>query len=172
MSFCSQCGCEIELRFCRRCGAPNVWSGGVEVADSPNRVRIPPAYPSLSLVNQFMIDALESLSQAMANQIASILAAQMAVVEWEAVNLPVQIESQTQNVPIDIQPGPASGGNVTPAELQAIIDQLQDTLDSDNEISEMTSMQLQMLMDAGSKLLELVSHIEDYKRRLAAHQLD
>jgi hypothetical protein len=119
-----------------------------------------------------MIDALESLSQAMANQIASILAAQMAVVEWEAVNLPVQIESQTQNVPIDIQPGPASGGNVTPAELQAIIDQLQDTLDSDNEISEMTSMQLQMLMDAGSKLLQLVSDIEDYKRRLVAHQLD
>ena len=118
-----------------------------------------------------MIDALESWTQAMANQIASILAAQMAAVGGD-VNLPVQVGSQTQNVPIDIQPGPASGGNVTPAQLQAIIDQLQDMLDSDNEISEMVSMQLQMLMDAGSKLLELVSHIEDYKRRLAAHQLD
>ena len=66
----------------------------------------------------------------------------------------------------------AAGGNVTPAELQVIIQQLQKILDSDNEISEIGNMQLQMLMNAGTKLLQLVSDIEDYKRRLLTHQLD
>jgi len=37
---------------------------------------------------------------------------------------------------------------------------LQNDLDSDNEISEMTSMQLQMLMDTRSKLLQTVSAIQ------------
>jgi hypothetical protein len=44
--------------------------------------------------------------------------------------------------------------------LQTVQNSLQDILDSENEISEMTSMQLQMLMDMRSKLLQTASNIE------------
>ena len=47
--------------------------------------------------------------------------------------------------------------NVNAAAIQAAIQALQNALDSDNEISEMTSMQLQMLMDMRSKLLQTAS---------------
>jgi len=164
MPFCSRCGCEIELRFCRRCGAPSVRSVVVEEADSPNRVRISPA-PLLNVLSQFMIDALESWAQAMADQIAATL--------WNAGAVEVTADGgyASQTVPTDVELA-AAGGNVTPAELQFIIQQLQKILDSDNEISEIGNMQLQMLMNAGTKLLQLVSEIEDYKRHLLAHQLD
>ena len=46
------------------------------------------------------------------------------------------------------------------SQLSAIQNELQNSLDSDNEISEMGSMQLQMLMDVRSKLLQTVSNIE------------
>lgn len=45
-------------------------------------------------------------------------------------------------------------------QLSALQNQLQNALDSENEISEMGSMQLQMLMDARSKLLQMASDIE------------
>jgi hypothetical protein len=51
-------------------------------------------------------------------------------------------------------------GSVKAAAIQAAIQTLQNALDSDNEISEMTSMQLQMLMDLRSELLEAASDIE------------
>jgi hypothetical protein len=51
-------------------------------------------------------------------------------------------------------------GNVMVAAIQAAIQTLQNALDSDNEMSEMTSMRLQMLMDMRSKLLQTASDIE------------
>jgi hypothetical protein len=112
-----------------------------------------------------MIDALESWAQAMADQIAATL--------WNAGAVEVTADGgyASQTVPTDVELA-AAGGNVTPAELQSIIQQLQNILDSDNEISEIENMQLRMLMNAGTKLLQLVSEIEDYKRHLLAHQLD
>jgi len=41
-----------------------------------------------------------------------------------------------------------------------VVSTLQNVLDSDNEISEMTSMQLQMLMDTRAKLLQTASDME------------
>lgn len=49
---------------------------------------------------------------------------------------------------------------ITAQSIQSAVNVLQNDLDSDNEISEMTSMQLQMLMDARSKLLQTASDIE------------
>jgi len=53
----------------------------------------------------------------------------------------------------------AAPGNIAQI-IGSAISILQNDLDSDNEISEMTSMQLQMLMDARSKLLQTASDIE------------
>ena len=44
--------------------------------------------------------------------------------------------------------------------LTALQNELQNSLDSDNEISEMRSMPLQMLMDQRSKLLQTASDLE------------
>ncbi len=128
MSFCSQCGCDIDLRFCRRCGAPNVWSG---VADSPNRVRISPeeAYRSLNMVSRFIFGTVGSWAQAVADQVV--------VVQTEVTS-----------------------GNLTLAQLQAILQELQDELDSLNDLSDMASTELQMLMDLNNTLLQTFSNIE------------
>ena len=48
----------------------------------------------------------------------------------------------------------------TVQQIATIVAALQDALDSDNEVSEMASMQLQMLMDARSKLLQTASDVE------------
>jgi hypothetical protein len=58
-------------------------------------------------------------------------------------------------------PGSATSGNsVSLNNISAAISSLQNTLDADNEISEMGSMQLQMLMDTRSKLLQTASDME------------
>jgi len=49
---------------------------------------------------------------------------------------------------------------ITTQQLASVIVQLQDKLDSDNEMSEQATMRLQMLMDARSKLLKTASDIE------------
>ena len=51
-------------------------------------------------------------------------------------------------------------GAISTAQLHQIQNLLQNNLDSENEISEMGSMQLQMLMDARAKLLQAASNIE------------
>ncbi len=51
-------------------------------------------------------------------------------------------------------------GAISTAQLKQIQNLLQNNLDSENEISEMGIMQLQMLMDARAKLLQTVSNIE------------
>lgn len=53
-----------------------------------------------------------------------------------------------------------NGGYNVLENLQSAMSMLQNMLDSDNEISEMESMQLQMLMDSRSKLLEMASDME------------
>lgn len=50
--------------------------------------------------------------------------------------------------------------DITVQDIQSIVNSLQNTLDSDNEISEMTFMELQMLMDTRSKLLQTASDME------------
>jgi hypothetical protein len=58
-------------------------------------------------------------------------------------------------------PGPTTSGNpVSPNNISAAISSLQNTLGANNEISEMGSMQLQMLMDTRSKLLQTASDME------------
>ena len=52
-------------------------------------------------------------------------------------------------------PCPATTSNVATA-----VQTLQNDLDSDEEVSEMTSMRLQMLMDMRSKLLQTASDME------------
>jgi hypothetical protein len=52
------------------------------------------------------------------------------------------------------------GSDITAQGIQSALNSLQNALDSDNEISEMTSMQLQMLMDARSRLLQTASDME------------
>jgi hypothetical protein len=52
-----------------------------------------------------------------------------------------------------------SGPVTTEAQLRAIRDELQGLLDSMNEMSEMTSMRLQMAMDRRSKFVEALSNI-------------
>jgi len=73
-------------------------------------------------------------------------------------------------VPVDLNPGAACGTpsgagtvGITSQQLSSVIAQLQDKLDSDNELSEETVMQLQMLMDERSKLLQTASEIEKSK---------
>jgi len=56
-----------------------------------------------------------------------------------------------------------AGQGITISSLQNAQSTLQNDLDSDNEISEMGSMQLQMLMDSRSKLLDTASDIEKTK---------
>ncbi len=66
----------------------------------------------------------------------------------------------------DIQPEPKQGTKtvgISAQQLASLVAQLQDKLDSDNEISEETTMRLQMLMDERSKLLQLASDIEKSK---------
>ena len=71
------------------------------------------------------------------------------------------IQSVTiQNIQLNCAGPTGSPFNVTAAAVQGAIQTLQNALDSDNEISEMTSMQLQMLMDMRSKLLQTASDIE------------
>jgi hypothetical protein len=64
----------------------------------------------------------------------------------------VQIQVQLQS---PSNPGSPS----SQAALRAILNALQNQLDSDNEISETGSMELQMLMDTRSKLLQTASAI-------------
>jgi hypothetical protein len=59
-------------------------------------------------------------------------------------------------VPTDLHPG---GPVTTEDELRAIRDDLRDRLDSMNEMSEMTSLRLQMAMDRRSKFVETLSNI-------------
>jgi hypothetical protein len=53
----------------------------------------------------------------------------------------------------------SNGPLVTVAQLKSIQDDLKGQLDSMNEMSEMTSMRLQMAMDRRSKLIETLSNI-------------
>jgi hypothetical protein len=64
--------------------------------------------------------------------------------------------SGVRYVPIDLSPGAAV---TTEDQLGAIRDDLRDRLDSMNEMSEMTSMRLQMAMDRRSKFVETLSNI-------------
>jgi hypothetical protein len=61
-----------------------------------------------------------------------------------------------RDVPTDLSPGDPV---TTEAQLVAIRDDLQGQLDSMNEMSEMTSMRLQMAMDRRSKFVETLSNI-------------
>jgi hypothetical protein len=82
--------------------------------------------------------------------------------------IPVQASCQCiSDVPIELNQGASctttsatSTVGITSQQLAMVIAQLQDKLDSDNEMSEQTSMRLQMLMDARSKLLQSASDIE------------
>jgi hypothetical protein len=58
--------------------------------------------------------------------------------------------------PIRMQPS----SQITAQQLAALQDQLKQSLDSMNEMSEMTSMRLQMAMDRRSKFIEALSNIE------------
>ena len=79
-------------------------------------------------------------------------------VNWQSVGLPVAGATGASATVTSLQsPGQPPG---TMSQLSAIQNELQNSLDSDNEISEMGSMQLQMLMDVRSKLLQTVSNIE------------
>jgi hypothetical protein len=53
-----------------------------------------------------------------------------------------------------------ASGNLTLAQLQAILQELRNELDSLNDLSDMASTELQMLMDLNSKLLQTASDIE------------
>jgi hypothetical protein len=64
---------------------------------------------------------------------------------------------------VQIQFGTPQGPSTS--EIANAVAALQNDLDSDNEISEMTSMQLQMLMDTRSKLLQTAS---DMMKAMAA----
>lgn len=77
---------------------------------------------------------------------------------YHHVQLPVaDIESRmVRAVPVDLSRG---GPVTTEDELRAIQDDLQGRLDSMNEMSEMTSMRLQMAMDRRSKFVEALSNI-------------
>lgn len=83
-------------------------------------------------------------------------------------SIPVQVGSTCVcEVSTDLNQGAAcatpGGGNtvgITSQQLTSVIAQLQDKLDSDNELSEEAMMQLQMLMDERSKLLQTASEIE------------
>jgi hypothetical protein len=82
--------------------------------------------------------------------------------------LPVQVSCQcVTDVPIDLNqgsscttPNTSCTVGITTQQLASVIVQLQDKLDSDNEMSEQATMRLQMLMDARSKLLKTASDIE------------
>ncbi len=63
------------------------------------------------------------------------------------------------NSPVSVQLTPECAPLVV-IQIQSAISTLQNDLDSDNEISEMASMQLLMLMDLQSKLLQTASDIE------------
>jgi hypothetical protein len=86
-------------------------------------------------------------------------------------SVPYQVGSScASDIPIDLNPettcttpGGANTVGITSQQLTAVIAQLQDKLDSDNELSEQTMMQLQMLMDERSKLLQTASEIEKSK---------
>jgi hypothetical protein len=86
-------------------------------------------------------------------------------------SVPVQVGSScTSDIPIDVSPGatcttPGESNTVgiTSQQLTGVIAQLQDKLDSDNELSEEAVMRLQMLMDERSKLLQTASEIEKSK---------
>lgn len=58
------------------------------------------------------------------------------------------------------QPPTTASQLMSVASLASVLNALQNDLDSDNEVSQMSSMQLQMLMDARSKLLQTASDIE------------
>jgi len=61
-----------------------------------------------------------------------------------------------QQKPVRLQ-APA---HITNGQLATVASEISNTLDSENEISEMGSMQLQMLMDTRSKLLQAASNME------------
>jgi hypothetical protein len=65
-------------------------------------------------------------------------------------------EAGSTQRPIRMQPSP----QITAQQLAALQEQLKQSLDSMNEMSEMTSMRLQMAMDRRSKLIETLSNIE------------
>ncbi len=71
-----------------------------------------------------------------------------ATVPVAAGNSPVSVQLTGESAPLAV------------IQVQSAISTLQNDLDSDNEISEMASMQLQMLMDLRSKLLQTASDIE------------
>lgn len=81
------------------------------------------------------------------------------------VSTPTEVTCACVCVP-DLQPETNQGGKnvgINVQQLAAVAAQLQDKLDSDNEISEETMMQLQMLMDERSRLLQLASDMEKSK---------
>jgi hypothetical protein len=66
----------------------------------------------------------------------------------------------------DVQLGPNQGAStvgITAQQLASVIAQLQDKLDSDNEVSEEATMRLQMMMEERSKLLQIASDMEKSK---------
>ena len=64
-------------------------------------------------------------------------------------------DSGVRLVPTDLSPGAITSVD----QLQAVQQQLQNQLDSMSEMSEMTSLRLQMAMDRRSKMLETLSNI-------------
>lgn len=101
------------------------------------------------------LSSVVSCAQAVDDAVGADPAVVAAVAQVVATTFPVEVG--TSFSPISAC---AAAGVATTCQLGSIVQSLQDQLDSDNEISEMTSMQLQMLMDARSKLLQTASDIE------------
>jgi len=78
---------------------------------------------------------------------------------WPGAQIPQDCEPVVQ-IQVQLQTPTNSTTAPTTAQVQAALSTIQDDLDSMNEISEMTSVRLQMLMDMRSKLLRTVSDIE------------
>lgn len=86
------------------------------------------------------------------------IATSLKLLKPSVEELPELKDAIGELMPIGVAPltltKPVTGSSVANA-----VSTLQNDLDSDNEISEMTSMQLQMLMDTRSKLLQTLSNI-------------
>ncbi|MDQ1449946.1 MAG: hypothetical protein QOC79_2917, partial [Actinomycetota bacterium] len=67
----------------------------------------------------------------------------------------VDSPSRMQSVRVDL----ADGDHITPDALRAVRDDLKRRLDSMNEMSELVSLRLQMIMDRRSKFLETLSKL-------------
>jgi len=78
---------------------------------------------------------------------------------WTGTQIPQGCEPVVQ-IQVQLQTPSNSTTAPTTAQVQAALSTIHNDLDSMNEISEMTSMRLQMLMDMGSTLLQTASDME------------